>query len=292
MKCKIIIVFALAGLMMYSYSCKTGKGAVAQSAATTIYSKEGYRLVWADEFNKDGAPDIQNWRFEKGFVRNDEKQWYQSENAFIKKGKLIIEGRKERKPNPAYVADTRDWRKQNPTIEYTSASINTEGMHSWKYGRFIMRGRIDISKGLWPAWWTMGILGKWPAKGEIDIMEYYRNRLLANIACLGRDNKAEWYSNTKSTDSLGGKKWASKFHVWRMDWDENEIALYVDDMLMNKMELSKLINKDGTNTNPFKQPHYLLLNLAMGGMNGGDITATTKFPTKLEVDYIRVYQKQ
>jgi beta-glucanase (GH16 family) len=57
------------------------------------------------------------------------------------------------------------------------------------------------------------------------------------------------------------------------------------------MELSKLINKDGSNTNPFKQPHFLLLNLAMGGMNGGDITATTKFPTKLEVDYIRVYQK-
>ncbi len=56
-----------------------------------------------------------------------------------------------------------------------------------------------------------------------------------------------------------------------MDWDENAIALYVDDQLLNKVELSKLVNKDGTGINPFKQPHYMLLNLAMGGMNGGEL---------------------
>ena len=154
-----------------------------------------------------------------------------------------------------------------------------------------MRGRIDISSGLWPAWWTLGIAGRWPANGEIDIMEYYRKKLLANIACLGPDRKAEWHSNTFSIDSLGGKEWASKFHIWRMDWDENALALFVDDVLLNKMELSRLVNKDGSGINPFKQPHYMLLNLAMGGMNGGD-PGNTKFPNRFEVDYIRVYQKQ
>ena len=90
---------------------------------------------------------------------------------------------------------------------------------------------------------------------------------------------------------MGGKAWAEKFHIWRMDWDENAIALYLDDQLMNKVELNKLVNKDGSNINPFKQPHYMLLNLALGGINGGDPTLT-KFPNRFEVDYVRVYQKQ
>lgn len=252
----------------------------------------GYRLVWADEFNTDGKPDPRNWDYEKGFVRNEEAQWYQTDNAFCENGLLVIEGRKEQKPNPLYAAGSKEWRKKDKMISYTSASINTRGLHSWQYGRFVMRGRIDISKGLWPAWWTLGIKGHWPANGEIDIMEYYRNKLLANVACIGPDKKAEWYSKTRPVDSLGGAGWASQFHVWRMDWDETAISLYVDDILLNKVELSHLENKDGSGINPFRQPHYMLLNLAMGGMNGGEISDETKFPTRFEVDYVRVYQKK
>ena len=181
--------------------------------------------------------------------------------------------------------------KKREQIKYTASSIHTSGKHEWKYGRFIMRGRINVYPGMWPAWWTLGTSGRWPANGEIDIMEYYRKKILANIACLSPDGKAEWYSNTFNTDSLGGNQWASKFHTWRMDWNENEIALYMDEVLLNKVELTRLANKDGSGINPFKQPHYMLLNLAMGGTNGGDISST-KFPNRFEVDYVRVYQKQ
>lgn len=268
-------------------SCKTSKSSLAERA----YYKEGYKLVWCDEFNNNGKPDTTNWRYEKGFVRNEEAQWYQEDNAYCEKGYLVIEGRKESKPNPRYEAGSNDWRRKNPNIQYTSSSINTSGKRSWMYGRFVMRGRIDISAGLWPAWWTLGVSGRWPANGEIDIMEYYKKKLLANIACMGSRRNAEWYSKTFSTDSLGAKEWASKFHTWRMDWDENAIALYVDDVLLNKVDVSRLVNKDGSNINPFKQPHYMLLNLAMGGMNGGSL-GDTKFPNRFEVDYVRVYQKQ
>jgi len=253
--------------------------------------KEGYKLVWADEFDKDGPPDTANWRFEKGFVRNQELQWYQSDNAWCEKGILIIEARKETRPNPGYVSGSNDWKKKRENITHTSSSINTAGKQSWKYGRFEMRGKIDISAGLWPAWWTLGVSGPWPSNGEIDIMEYYRSKLLFNIACgTPTPFKAEWYSKTVPVDSLGGKDWASAFHIWRMDWDENAIAFYLDDVLINKVEMSKLENKDGTGINPFKQPHYMLLDLAMGGMNGGDV-GNTKFPNRYEVDYVRVYQK-
>ncbi len=252
--------------------------------------KNGYKLVWAEEFNKNGKPDASSWRYENGFVRNEEAQWYQEDNAFCENGMLVIEARKEKRPNPRYEANSKEWRKNRQNIEYTSSSINTRGKHEWKYGRFVMRGKIDISKGLWPAWWTLGVSGNWPANGEIDIMEYYKGKMLANIACIGPDKKAEWYSKTFSTDSLGGKKWVDEFHVWRMDWDEKAISLFMDDQLLIRTPLEKLVNKDGSGINPFNQPHYMLLNLAMGGMNGGDL-GDTKFPNRFEVDYVRVYQK-
>jgi len=243
---------------------------------------------WADEFNKDGAPDSLNWNYEKGFVRNEEDQWYQPENAHCKDGYLIIEAKREQKPNPNYVEGSNDWRKNRSQINYTSSCLITRNKHIWQYGRFEIRAKIDVSNGMWPAWWTLGVTKSWPANGEIDIMEYYRGKLMANIACgTGMPYKAEWFSNTISVDSI----WASRFHVWRMDWDEDAIALYVDDSLMNKTPLDSLVNKDGTGFNPFKQPHHMLLNLAVGGQNGGDPSQTT-FPKKFEVDYVRVYQKK
>jgi beta-glucanase (GH16 family) len=37
------------------------------------------------------------------------------------------------------------------------------------------------------------------------------------------------------------------------------------------------------------QPHYLLVNLAVGGTQGGD-PSKTQFPARFEIDYVRVYQ--
>jgi beta-glucanase (GH16 family) len=264
---------------------------IAVTVVAQAQNNANYTLVWADEFNDDGAPDSLNWRYEKGFVRNEEAQWYQPGNAFCKNGLLIITAKKENKPNPNFVEGGTDWRKIRQQINYTSACLITRNLQSWQYGRFEMKARIDISDGMWPAWWTLGLSGRWPANGEIDIMEYYRGKLLANIACLAADKKAQWFSTEHSTDSLGGKKWASVFHVWRMDWTADFIALYVDDGLLNKVPLDSLVNKDGSGTNPFKQPHYMLLNLAIGGQNGGDPSHTI-FPQKFEIDYVRVYQQQ
>ncbi|MCS3797577.1 family 43 glycosylhydrolase [Niastella sp. OAS944] len=258
---------------------------------TNTHETEGYQLVWADEFNKDGRPDSTRWGYEYGLVRNEEFQWYQSENAVCKNGQLVIEVRREEKVNPNYTANHKDWRKNRPKANYTSSCLLTAGKASWLYGRFELRARIDIRNGIWPAWWTLGVDKPWPGNGEIDIMEYYRGRLLANIACLGNNKRPEWFSKTFPVDSLGGSTWANQFHVWRMDWTEEYIALYVDGYLLNKVSMDVLANKDGSGFNPFKQPHYMLLNVAIGGQNGGDPTATT-FPSLFEIDYVRVYQKK
>ncbi|MDD2284701.1 MAG: family 16 glycosylhydrolase [Paludibacter sp.] len=261
----------------------------------------GMTLVWSDEFNVDGKPDPKNWKYEKGFVRNEELQWYQSDNVNCKDGLLVIEGKQEQVLNPNYLENSTDWKKNRQYADYTSSSIISQGLQQFQYGRFEIRARIDTTTGSWPAIWTKGISGKWPFCGEIDIMEFYRDKvsgvrttpiLLANVA---------WGHATNSWGAWNTQKvrlkyftnqdpdWCEKFHVWRMEWTEDFIDLYLDDELLNTTLVSNTQNPDGYSpSEPHRQKHFLLLNLAIGA-NGGN-PVPSDYPVKYEVDYVRVYQ--
>ncbi len=253
------------------------------------------KLVWADEFNTNGKPNPEFWRYEKGFVQNEELQWYQEENATYANGALIIEGRREEIQNPKFKVGSQDWRANRETAHYTSASINTRRQKEWLYGRFEIRARIDTAMGSWPAIWTLGVNKPWPSNGEIDIMEFYRVNnvptILANVAW-GTDKPyiAKWDTERIPFSHFLAKdpEWTKKFHIWRMDWTKESIRLYLDDELLNTTLVSETVNPDGFN--PFTKPQYLLLNLAIGG-NGGN-PDRSKFPIKYEVDYVRVYQEK
>jgi len=253
----------------------------------------GMKLVWADEFNTNGKPNPEFWKFEKGFVRNEELQWYQEENAICKNGILLFEARREKIPNPNYQAGSKSWKTNREFAQYTSSSINTRGLKHWLYGRFEIRARIDTTLGSWPAIWTLGIEKQWPSNGEIDVMEFYRVNdsptILANVAWgTNQQFVGKWHTERVPFSHFAAKDphWAEKFHVWRMDWTAESIRLFLDDELLNTTLLSETVNPDGFN--PFQQPHYLLLNLAIGG-NGGNPNKS-EFPIRYEVDYVRIYQ--
>jgi beta-glucanase (GH16 family) len=255
---------------------------------------KGMKLVWNDEFNNSGKPDSASWSYENGFVRNQELQWYRPENANCTGGVLLIEGRRERIPNQGYVTGSTDWKRGREFAEYTSACIKSRGHRDFKFGRFEIRARIDTAKGSWPAIWTLGTSGGWPAGGEIDIMEFYRWQgnptILANFAWgTERRGVAKWDDLKKpfSDFTISDPGWAKKFHVWRMDWDKDSIKIFLDGQLLNDVAVSDCVNPDGFN--PFLQPHYILLNLAIGA-NGGDPSASHS-PITYEVDWVRVYQK-
>jgi beta-glucanase (GH16 family) len=131
---------------------------------------QGMKLVWNDEFNNYGKPDSAIWIYENGFVRNQELQWYQQNNARCANGLLTIEGRKEKIKNPGFIAGSKNWQTNREYAEYTSASMQTRGLRQWQFGRFEIRARIDTSCGSWPAIWTLGVSKPWPACGEIDII--------------------------------------------------------------------------------------------------------------------------
>lgn len=249
-----------------------------------------WNLVFADEFDTEGRPDPDNWTYERGFVRNNELQWYQPENAFCENGWLVIEGRREKKPNPNYRPESRRWQRSREYAEYTSACLLTRGLHEWTYGRFEIRAKIDARPGLWPAIWTLGSARRWPGCGEIDIMEYYDNSILANACWSDGTRNPAWDTVKKPLTDFGGFEWASKPHTWRMDWDRESIRLYVDDILLNTIEIDRTVHPD-LEISPFREPHYLLLNLAIGGSQGGD-PSDIPFPSRYEIDYVRVYQKE
>src|SRR5260221_13802104 len=105
----------------------TGERILLRAAATAnadqhATQSDGWTVVWADEFDKDGPPDPRNWTHETGFVRAKEYQGDQPDNAWGQNGLLIIEGRSERKRNPSDEPNSEHGRKQREYADYTSAS--------------------------------------------------------------------------------------------------------------------------------------------------------------------------
>jgi hypothetical protein len=159
---------------MDNWSLETFDQLLPDKSEPPVY--EGYKLVWHDEFNREGPPDPAVWSFEEGFVRNHELQWYQRENALCRDGSLIITARREKRENPLYEAGNNDWRRSRKQIEYSSASIKTEGKKEFQYGRFEIRAKIPTESGSWPAIWTLGTEMEWPSGGEIDYVRVYQKK--------------------------------------------------------------------------------------------------------------------
>jgi beta-glucanase (GH16 family) len=241
-------------------------------------NKKGkWELVWEDNFDKNGLPDESIWDYEEGFIRNREAQYYtrrRPENARVENGCLVIEARKD------------NWEGK----EITSASVHTYGKKSMLYGRIEVRAKLPTGVGTWPAIWMLGDNFKkgipWPDCGEIDIMEnvgYDPQVIHANI-----HTKA--YNHVKGTGKgnkiTAGKPWED-FHIYAVEWYKDRMEFYFDDTCY----FTYKNEGNGFETWPFDQPHYLILNLAIGGAWGGQKGVDDGiFPQKYYIDYVKYFR--
>ena len=259
----------------------------------------GYQLVWSDEFNYKGAPNNKKWVYDIGFISNEEKQYFTSnaKNVRVEKGNLIIEAHKESVANKDYKSNAfrdKSWLRYIPKIDsakYTSARIKTMGLASWKYGRIDVRAKLPKGTGLWPAIWMLGENRKevgWPESGEIDIMEYVGfspDSIFGTI-----HTKA--YNHLKKTQK-GKKTFISNpndtYHTYSLEWTPEKMDFILDDVVYNSFA-----NEHKTTAEwPFDQKFYLILNVSVGGMLGGQKGIDdTVFPQHMAVDYVRVFQKK
>lgn len=252
------------------------------------------RLIWSDEFNYQGHPDPEKWRYEEGFIRHRESQYYTKnriENAQVRDGCLIINAIKENPDNLIRKRgendDTFKFVTSNSGGEYTSASLNTEDKFECTYGRIEVRAKIPHGRGVWPAIWMLGNnLGWGPGDSsrtysEIDIMEFVGHdpgRIHANV-----------HPGFRGGDKGGSieveKPW-NDFHIYAVDWYPDHMDFYFDD----SRYFSYYKEDYPADKWPYDIPHYLIINLAIGG-EWGAVKGIDEsiFPAEYYIDYVRVY---
>ena len=234
-------------------------------------------LVWCDNFDQRQTIDASCWSFETGYVRNNERQYYtqsRPQNCRILNNQLVIEARRE-----AYRG-----------YGYTSASVTTKNKKSFLYGRLVIRAKFPTGRGIWPAIWTLGCnidsVG-WPMCGEIDVMEnvgYDPLRVHANIHTGAFNHETE--SNLGSSIILNNP--TTTFHDYSIEWSDTKIEFFVDEHKYFTFQKDKDYSAAQW---PFDEPHYLILNLAVGGFWGGkEGVDDTIFPQQFVIDSVKYYQ--
>ena len=252
------------------------------TAKENPYYLEGWNLVWQDEFSGvhlDGS----KWNYEIGGAGwgNNELEYYtdRSENVYVQDGHLTIEARAEHYENR----------------EYTSARITTKNKGDWLYGRFEIRAKLPKGQGLWPAIWMLPTdwkYGGWAASGELDIMELLGNnpRQVFGTLHFGGVPPANTHMGGYYKLVSAAPDFSEQYHLFVVEWDSTQIRWYVDDSLY--ISQSAWYSTSASFPAPFDKRFHLLLNVAVGGNWPGSPDATTRFPQRMDVDYVRVYQKQ
>ncbi len=254
---------------------------IPETGYSTPTSYPGYNLVWEDNFEGETL-NSSNWNQELGDGcpgncgwGNNELEYYRQENTLMTRGHLVIEARKE------------NFGGRN----YTSSRITTQGKKAFKFGRVDIRAVLPEGKGLWPALWALGsniTTTPWPACGEIDIMELTGERpnRIIGTAHFGADlSQHQFRTSAKFLPS--GQKFSQEFHVFSIIWKEDIIEWYMDDQLYHTITPANLNGQPY----PFNQPFFFVFNVAVGGNLPGSPDATTVFPQRMIVDYIRVFQE-
>jgi beta-glucanase (GH16 family) len=246
-------------------------------------------LVWADEFDTNGAVDSDKWFRQTqlpggGSWFNGEQQHYtnRNENSFVFDGFLNI------------VAIKEPFTNQGETKQYTSARLNSK--FAFTYGRVDVRAKLPFGDGTWPAIWTLGKntnedgaywdnegfgTTTWPASGEIDIMEHGLGATNHVSSALHTPSS---FGNTMNVQSFVLNDVANEFHVYSVNWSPNQITFLIDGV--GFYTYNPAVKDDSTW--PFYLDQYLLLNVAMGGISG---TINPNFTqSRMVIDYVKVYQ--
>lgn len=242
-----------------------------------------WAFVWSDEFEGDSV-NFENWHPEGGYMRNNELQYYTASptNLFVKGGHLYIRTLEEER------TDARIGK-----MKYTSASINTKGSQYWLYGRFVLRAKLPSGEAIWPAFWMCGEKGEWPRDGEIDIFELWGGgsgdgKICANIHWLD-DEKRRQLRTDESFQLPAGEKFSDAFHVFMLEWDEEQLRFYLDGMLYAVRNIDTEGLKYAFNT----QPHFVWVNTAIApNKNGWGSASKNTYPQDFIIDYVRVYQQK
>lgn len=250
---------------------------------TTVPEREGYKLVWHDEFTEGAELNAAHWRHEvqnAGWVNNELQNYVNG----------VVNGKR--------VTELSDGKLRIHCFKESDGKIysgrvyahETEG---WQYGYIEARMMLPKGKGTWPAFWMMPVnvdwaTEGWPKCGEIDIMEevgVVPNEVSSSLHAEGHNHT----NGTQVTHAMTIDKAEGEFHTYAMEWTPQNITTYVD----GKVQLTYDNDNKGVTNWPYDKPYYIIFNLAWGGSWGGmQGVDESALPISLVIDYVRVFQKK
>ena len=272
-------------------------------------------VVWEDTFDGSGQPNSANWNYHvgNGFNPglgafqgwgNGEWEWYRPENSFRQNGNLVIRADDN---TTATVIAGRNWFQR-------SGRLTTKGKRSWQFGRIEARIAMPNVSSTWPAFWMMGdacddtvttdpsapitrfdtMASNWSSCGEIDIMEHRNTETVTfqNLFWDVRTGLLPWAdgqtADVPHQQTVGD---VSQFHLYSIEWDASQIRWYVD-RDTNPTPVHT-VDITPSNMEEFRKPFHIILNLAISGQFTNFAEPNpAQFPTTMQVDYVRVWQRQ
>jgi beta-glucanase (GH16 family) len=273
-----------------------------------------YVVVWEDTFDGSGQPSTANWTYHVGNGLNPgagsfdgwgngEWEWYRPEQSTRQNGNLVI--RADFFSTPTVIAG-RNWFQR-------SGRLTTKGKRSWTFGRIEARIAMPSAIATWPAFWMMGdacddtstadfntpishfdtMASNWSSCGEIDIMEH-RNSETVTFQNLFWDTRVGLFpwanglnSQQPNTFNVGD---VTQFHLYTIEWEPTQIRWFID--RTTNPNPVHTVSITAANQEEFHKPFHVILNLAIGGQFTGAQPNQANFPLFMNVDYVRVWQKQ
>jgi beta-glucanase (GH16 family) len=242
-------------------------------------------LVWADNFTgrRGARPSPTNWNFDIGGTGwgDEELESHTSRprNAELDgHGHLVITARAETYTGPEGI-----------TRSYTSARLQTLHKLHFEYGLVEARIKLPAGQGLLPQFWMLGDnayrVNGWPACGEIDAMEVLGSE--PGVVKGTIHGPWSWAPHGVSASLRSATSLASGFHVYGVKWEPEKIEFLLDGAVYETIRRGDLPARAAW---PFQHRFFLLLDIAVGGTAAGSPALTTRFPARMIVDWVRVWQ--
>lgn len=268
-----------------------GEGAVGEASSELEYNPgAGWNLAWSDEFegtSLNGAnwnvltsnwdPVTNNCNFGTG-----ELEYPRASNVSVSGGRLVLAAQRTG-DNPS---DSR-CTGYGPRSFY-SGRIHTKGKVERQYGKIVASIKVPSGYGIWPAFWTLGAnisSTPWPQCGEIDILEWHSNdpTWMKSAVHWFNGGQADW-----GTGANRGYSLADTFHTYEVEWNAGSMTFRLDGSIVATPYYHS--------ETEFQQPHYVILNLALGGnWYGNPSAASIDLPSgvtkTMEVEWVRWYQQ-
>ncbi|UEM07122.1 glycoside hydrolase family 16 protein (plasmid) [Skermanella rosea] len=254
-------------------------GIAAAAPGILQLSAGAYQITFADEFsdatvrfpNAAWTTNVERWGGLRTLTGNNELQTYvdaayagTADQALgvdpfsIQNGILAIEAKSS---TPAF----KQFLGGRPYTSGLLASIHTQ-----TYGYFEISARMPRGRGLWPAFWLVGVGDH--GNSEIDIVEVLGHQTDVIYQTVHRPD------GTRSSHTHSGTETTDGFHTYGLQWTPESIIWHIDgDQTYDVRNFCDV-------------PMFMMVNLAVGGNWPGEPDASTPFPVRMEVDYVRAYQ--